>query len=65
MARALQGLTLDESRHALRRALAVTGALDMTACSPSSMRETGRQPDGLIQYIADSTRIEHVEGSST
>ena len=28
MARALQGLTLDESRHALRRALAVGGTLD-------------------------------------
>lgn len=31
MARALQGLTLDESRHALRRALAVNGSLDANA----------------------------------
>jgi len=63
MARALQGLTLDESRHALRRALAVTGALDMN-CLQSLLDEKKLVVNrtGLIQYIADSTRIEHVGG---
>ncbi len=63
MARALQGLTLDESRHALRRALAVSGALD-TNSLPHLLDEKKLivNRTGLIQYIADSTQIEHVGG---
>ena len=63
MARALQGLTLDESRHAMRRALAVTGALD-GECLSSLLDEKKLVVNrtGLIQYISDSARIEHVGG---
>jgi ATP-dependent 26S proteasome regulatory subunit len=63
MARALQGLTLDESRHALRRALAVSGALDINSI-PCLLDEKKLVVNrtGLIQFIADSTSIEHVGG---
>jgi SpoVK/Ycf46/Vps4 family AAA+-type ATPase len=63
MARALQGLTLDESRHALRRALAVSGSLDVHAL-PSLVDEKKLivNRTGLIQYVADSTQLEHVGG---
>ena len=47
MARALQGLTLDESRHALRRALAVCGASGREfPASPARRKKADRQPDG-------------------
>jgi ATP-dependent 26S proteasome regulatory subunit len=63
MARALQGLTLDESRHALRRALAVGGSLDANAipCLTDEKKLIVNRT-GLIQYIADSTQLEHVGG---
>ena len=63
MARALQGLTLDESRHALRRALAVSGALDANSL-PHLLDEKKLivNRTGLVQYVADSTQIEHVGG---
>jgi SpoVK/Ycf46/Vps4 family AAA+-type ATPase len=61
--RALQGLTLDESRHALRRALAVSGAIDRSSL-PHLLDEKKLivNRSGLIQFVADSTRIEHVGG---
>ena len=63
VARALQGLTLDESRHALRRALAMAGALD-AGCLQYLLEEKKLivNRTGLIQYISDATRIEHVGG---
>jgi SpoVK/Ycf46/Vps4 family AAA+-type ATPase len=63
MARALQGLTLDESRHALRRAHAVCGTLDAEAV-PHLLDEKKLivNRTGLIQYVAESTQIEHVGG---
>jgi ATP-dependent 26S proteasome regulatory subunit len=63
MARALQGLTLDESRHAMRRALAISGALD--SHSVSHLLEEKRiivNRTGLIQFVTDETKIEHVGG---
>jgi AAA+ superfamily predicted ATPase len=63
IARALQGLTLDEARHALRRALAVRGSLDAGSL-PHLLDEKKLivNRTGLIQYVADSTQIEHVGG---
>jgi AAA+ superfamily predicted ATPase len=63
MARALQGLTLDESRHALRRALAVGGALGEDSL-PHLLDEKKLivNRTGLIQFVADSIQIEHVGG---
>ncbi len=63
MARALQGLTLDESRHAIRRAIAVSGALD-GHCLPHLLDEKKLVVNrtGLIQYISDATRLDHVGG---
>lgn len=63
IARSLQGLTLDESRHAMRRALAVTGVLDAN-CLQSLLDEKKLVVNrtGLVQYISDSTSIEHVGG---
>jgi len=63
MARALQGLTLDESRHAVRRAMAIGGALDRNAL-PHLLEEKKLTVNrtGLIQYVADATQIEHVGG---
>ena len=62
-ARALQGLTLDEGRHALRRAIAAGGALDAGAL-PRLLEEKKLlvNKSGLIQYVADGTAIEHVGG---
>ncbi len=63
MSRALQGLTLDESRHAMRRALAIGGSLDGN-CLPHLLEEKKLVVNrtGLIEYISDSTQIEHVGG---
>jgi SpoVK/Ycf46/Vps4 family AAA+-type ATPase len=64
LARALQGLTADEARHALRRALALGGKLDGDS-TPLLLEEKKlivNQSGGLISYIADGTRIEHVGG---
>ncbi len=63
MSRALQGLTLDEARHALRRAQAVSGRLDETVLAQLlEEKKLIVNKSGLIQYIADGTQIEHVGG---
>ncbi|MBZ5497321.1 MAG: AAA family ATPase [Acidobacteriia bacterium] len=64
IARALQGLTVDEARHALRRALALGGTLDEDS-APLLLEEKKlivNQSGGLINYVADGTQIEHVGG---
>ncbi len=63
VARALQGLTIEEGHHALRRALALNGRLDVGAL-PHLLEEKKLivNKSGLIQYVADGTRIEHVGG---
>jgi len=64
--RALQGLTIDEARHALRRALALGGSLGEN--SPALLLEEKKlivnQSGGLINYVADGTHIAHVGGLS-
>jgi SpoVK/Ycf46/Vps4 family AAA+-type ATPase len=63
LARALQGLTLDESRHAVRRALAVEKKLDSDAV-PVLLEEKRLLVNrtGLVQFVAADTRLEHVGG---
>jgi len=63
LARALQGLTFDESRHAVRRALAVHKKLDHTAV-PILLEEKKLLVNrtGLVEYIADGTELGHVGG---
>ncbi len=62
--RALQGLTIDEARHALRRALALGGKLDgdSTQVLLEEKKLIVNQSGGLINYVADGTQIEHVGG---
>ncbi len=63
LARALQGLTIDESRHAVRRALATRHALGRESV-PVLLEEKRLLVNrtGMIEYIADGTSIEHVGG---
>jgi ATP-dependent 26S proteasome regulatory subunit len=63
LARALQGLTLDESRHAVRRALAVEKKLERSAV-PILLEEKKLLVNrtGLVEYVADSTHLDHVGG---
>jgi len=63
MARAMQGLSLDEARHALRRALSVRGRLD-GECAPLLLEEKklSVNKSGLIHYVSDGTLIDHVGG---
>jgi SpoVK/Ycf46/Vps4 family AAA+-type ATPase len=62
-ARALQGLTLDEARYALRRAFAVSGRLGPGSMQP--LLEEKRllvNRSGVIEYIADATELGEVGG---
>jgi SpoVK/Ycf46/Vps4 family AAA+-type ATPase len=63
IARALQGLTLEEAGHALRRAISVAGRLDSRSL-PQLLEEKKLvvNKTGLVQYIADATQIDHVGG---
>lgn len=60
---ALQGLTLDEARHALRRAMAVNHRLDQEAL-PALYEEKRllMNRSGMIEYVADGAQIAHVGG---
>lgn len=62
--RALQGLTMDEARHALRRALALEGKLDgdSTFLLLEEKKLIVNQSGGLINYVSDGTQLEHVGG---
>jgi ATP-dependent 26S proteasome regulatory subunit len=62
-ARALQGMTLEEARHALRRALAVGGRLDArSALLLQEEKKLAVNRTRLIQYVADGTQLSHVGG---
>lgn len=65
LARALQGLTLNESRHALRRALAASPRLDSSAV-PYLLEEKHllvKKKTGVIEYIANPIGLEEVGGA--
>lgn len=63
LARALQGLTMDEARHAVRRALANFGTLG-PHCLPALLEEKRLLVNrtGLVQYVAEGTSLDHVGG---
>ncbi|MDZ7379643.1 MAG: AAA family ATPase, partial [candidate division KSB1 bacterium] len=63
LARALQGLTIDEARHAIRRALAHHKRLGPEAI-PALLEEKRLVVNrtGLVQYVADGTTLEQVGG---
>lgn len=63
IARTLQGLTLDEARHALRRAIALGGGLTRDSL-PQLLEEKKLlvNRSGLVQYVSDGTTIDHVGG---
>lgn len=63
MTRALQGLTIDEARFAIRRAVAETGRLGVDAL-PVLYEEKRLlvNRSGTIQYVADGTKINAVGG---
>src|SRR5207249_841890 len=63
LARAVQGLTLDEARYALRRAMAHGVNLDSSAV-PQLMEEKRLlvKKTGMIEFITDTTHLDHVGG---
>jgi len=63
LGRALQGLTLDDARHAIRRAVAERGALDEGSL-PALLEEKRLlvNRSGMIEYIPTETGLEHIGG---
>ena len=63
LAPALMGLTLDEARYALRRALAATGRLESESL-PALLEEKRLliNRSGVVEFIADGTNIGEVGG---
>jgi SpoVK/Ycf46/Vps4 family AAA+-type ATPase len=63
LGRALQGLTLDEARHAVRRALAERNALDQQSV-PILLEEKRLLVNrtGMIEYVADGTGVDQIGG---
>ncbi|MFI5364046.1 MAG: AAA family ATPase [Candidatus Binatia bacterium] len=63
LGRALQGLTLDESRHAIRRALAERNTLDQQSL-PALLEEKRLlvNRSGTVEFIPALTGIEHIGG---
>ena len=66
LGRALQGLTLDEARHAVRRALAQRKTLD--AGSVRALQEEKKllvNRSGMVEFVADATGVEAIGGLET
>jgi len=63
LGRALQGLTMDEARHAVRRAVAARNALDEHS-APSLLEEKRLLVNrtGMIEYIPAVTNLEQIGG---
>src|SRR6185503_17966302 len=63
LGRALQGLTLDDARHAIRRALAGRKALDQQSL-PALLEEKRLLVNrtGMIEYIPTETGLDHIGG---
>jgi SpoVK/Ycf46/Vps4 family AAA+-type ATPase len=66
LGRALQGLTLDEARHAVRRAVAHRHALD--SGSVHDLHQEKKllvNRTGMIEYVADASGVEAIGGLET
>jgi SpoVK/Ycf46/Vps4 family AAA+-type ATPase len=63
LARALQGLTLDDARHAVRRALSAGKGLGLESM-PALLEEKGIliKRSGVIDYVSESTDIGEIGG---
>jgi SpoVK/Ycf46/Vps4 family AAA+-type ATPase len=63
LGRALQGLTLDDARHAIRRALAARRTLDRESI-PMLLQEKRQLVNrtGMIEYIPTEIGLEHIGG---
>ena len=63
LGRALQGLTANEARHAVRRAVATRNAIDQES-GPALLEEKRLLVNrtGMIEYIAAGTRLEDIGG---
>jgi SpoVK/Ycf46/Vps4 family AAA+-type ATPase len=67
LARALQGLTFNEARHALRRAVANSSRIDRTSV-PYLLEEKHlliKKKTGVIEYIPNPVKLEEVGGVPT
>jgi len=66
LARTLQGLSLDEARHAVRRALVAGRSLGVES-APALLEEKRIviKRSGVIEYVAHSTSIEEIGGLET
>src|SRR6202165_1303232 len=66
LARTLQGLTLDEARHAVRRAVLAGRSLGVES-APALLEEKRIviKRSGVIEYVANSTSIEEIGGLET
>jgi SpoVK/Ycf46/Vps4 family AAA+-type ATPase len=66
IARALQGLTLDDAHHAIRRAVASRQALDAESI-PMLLDEKRHLVNraGFIEYVPTETALEHIGGLET
>jgi SpoVK/Ycf46/Vps4 family AAA+-type ATPase len=63
-ARALRGLTMDESRHALRRAASVSARIDVTAL-PMLLEEKHllvKKKTGVLEYVPHSIDLDQLGG---
>lgn len=63
LARALQGLTMNESRHAIRRAISARNALDQQS-TPELLEEKRLLVNrtGMIEYVPTETGLDHIGG---
>jgi SpoVK/Ycf46/Vps4 family AAA+-type ATPase len=63
LGRALQGLTMNEARHGIRRALATRNALDQES-TPALLEEKRLLVNrtGMIEYVPTETGLDHIGG---
>jgi ATP-dependent 26S proteasome regulatory subunit len=63
LTRAVQGLSFHEARHALRRAMAEHGKLDVSIVTTLEQEKQQLvRKTGLIEYVPNTTGVEHIGG---